>query len=92
MSVFQGLSSGHDDHPVGAEDSIDPVSDGEDGAVVQGRPQHFLDETVGFEVDVGRRFVDADDLESMLKRFIVDKHLLILAFHQSKQNFLQICF
>ena len=63
MTVFQSFPSGHDDNPVGAEDGVDPVSDGDDGAVVQRRSQHLLNEAVGFEVDVGGGFVDADDLK-----------------------------
>lgn len=63
VAVFQGLSSGHDDDPVRAEDGVDPVSNGDDGAVVQRRFQNFLNQTIRFEVDVGGGFVDADNLK-----------------------------
>ena len=63
MTVFEGSAAGHDDDPVGPEDRVDSVSNGDDGAVVQRRSQDLLDQPVRLEVHVGSRFVHANNLE-----------------------------
>ncbi len=62
MAVFERLPARHHDDPVRAEDGVDPVSDGDDGAVVEGRPQDVLNQSVGLKVDVGRGFVHTNNL------------------------------
>jgi hypothetical protein len=59
---FQDLALREDDYFIKISDGLKPVSDGNDGRVLELFPNEFLHQFVGLEVDVGGGFVQNEVL------------------------------